>query len=159
MQKNPLKSYAAISDELKLSSKTVKKRIARLSSEGAIFLLADMSPKAIEGRIVCGLLIFYDKPETRDRVNQVVVEKIGDQILFTETDAKDHGYFGLVITNVSKANELLDWTKGLSGVVDGRIDLVQDIISIYGLYDEQIDRLLKVTPSSPLISRSRKPKP
>lgn len=143
LQQNPLRSNTEVAAELKLSTRSVQRRISRLSRENAIFLLADMSPRSVEGRVVCGLLVFYAEGDNRYIVSGEIIEKIGDQMLFSETDSKDHAYFSLVAKNVAQANELLDWTRGRSGVRDARLDLVQDIISVYGLYDEQIEKLLK----------------
>jgi len=87
LQEDPWKPYQAISKELKISSKTVKRRVEALAKCGAVYLLADVNMRAVEGIIPADLLIFY---ENRSNINSVVKDKtrlqiaeyLGDQLIF-----------------------------------------------------------------------------
>jgi hypothetical protein len=44
---------------LKVSSKTVKRRIEALARDGAVYLLVDLNMKSVEGIVPADLLVFY----------------------------------------------------------------------------------------------------
>jgi len=140
LQKEPLKSYADIASELGLSSKTVKRRIIRLSEGDALYLLAELDPKFLSGGIACGLLIFYDDLRPKFLVEEIVTY-LGDQLIFANLDDLRHGYFALIITNLAMAQQILNWALAQKGVSSGRVDIVQEIISLYSVYEEQLEKL------------------
>jgi len=140
LQKEPLKPYTDIAKELGLSTKTVKRRIIRLSEGDALYLVAELDPKFLSEGIACGLLVFYDDPKRKYLVDEIV-SYLGDQLIFANLDDIHHGYFALIITNLAMAQQILNWALAQKGVSSGRIDIVQEIISLYSVYEEQLEKL------------------
>jgi len=139
LQKEPLKPYTDVAKELELSTKTVKRRITRLSEGDALYLVAELDPKFLSGGIACGLLVFYDDPKRKYLVEEIV-SYLGDQLIFANLDDPHHGYFALIITNLASAQQILNWALAQKGVSSGRIDIVQEIISLYSVYEEQLEK-------------------
>jgi len=140
LQKEPLKPYTDIAKELGLSVKTVKRRITRLTEGEALYIIAELDPKFLSGGIVCGLLIFYDDLKPNHMVEDIV-SYLGDRLIFANLDDPHHGYFAFIITNLAMAQEILDWALAQKGVSSGRIDIVQEVISLYSVYEEQLEKL------------------
>lgn len=141
LQREPLKPYSDIAKELGLSGRTVKRRIIRLTEGEALYLVADLDPKFLSGGIVCGLLVFYDDSKDKYLVEGEIVPYLGDRLIFANLDDLHHGYFAFIITNLAMAQQILNWALALKGVSNGRLDIVQEVISLYGVYDEQLEKL------------------
>lgn len=141
LQKDPTKPQTLLAKELGLSAKTVKRRLSKLIDGDALYQVAELNPKSLSGSIICGLVVFYKDPASTHPVKETIFSRIGQQLIFANTDDVHHGYFALVITEVAAVREILDWTLQLPNVAGGRIDIVQDVISIYGVYEEQLEKL------------------
>jgi Lrp/AsnC family transcriptional regulator for asnA, asnC and gidA len=122
LQEDPWKPYQAISKELKISSKTVKRRVEALAKGGAIYLLADVNMRAVEGIVPADLFIFY---ENRSNINSAVKEKtrlqiaeyLADQLIFLDPNfAPDMDHFGLILSSISKSQEIQKWVSVRDGV-------------------------------------------
>ena len=162
LHKDPLKSHVQVARDLGLSSKTVKRRIEMLTDAHAIFLVASPNLKALEGGIMCSLLVFYknNKPDSRDRVQREVLNQLASELIYAELDDSQHAYFSFLITNVARTEELVRWTEKLEGVASCRIDMMHEILTFRETLDEQVDKLLQMHPlqrkSMPVDARERR---
>ena len=145
LQKDPQKPFTELAHELALSSRTVKRRIARLVEGGALYLVAELNPKFLSGAIVCGLLVFHDERGCKPASDRKILDHLGDRLLFGDIDNLRHSYLALILENLSKAEPILAWTLAQDGVSKGRIDIVQEVISQYAVYEEQLDKLEEIT--------------
>ena len=149
LQEEPQKPYKDIAKELDLSSRTVKRRIRRLAEGKALYLIAELNPRFLSGGIVCGLLVFHDESGSKSLSERRIVSHLGDQLLFADLDDPRHGYFALIIENVATAQDILNWALTQEGVSEGRIDIVQEVISVYSVYEEQLEKLQRGPSSLP----------
>ena len=140
LQRNPHKPYHAVSKELGLSSKTVKRRLDRLIREKAIFLIANLNPKASHDVVFVDLLVFYTSLESKSEVDRKISSEFDEYLVHAELTDTEHGLFVLVIRNVSKAQEILSWVKEQDGVREARVALVEDRIELYELFNEQLEK-------------------
>jgi len=148
LQKDPLKPITDIANELELSAKTVKRRITRLIEGDALYLVADLNPRYLSGGIACGLLVFYNDPKPRF-LEEEILTYLGDQLIFANLDDPGHGYFAVIITNLATADQILKWALAQKGVSKGRVDIVQEIISQYSVYEEQLEKLQRISAHEP----------
>lgn len=146
-----MRSYVKVAKELSLSPRTIKRRITKLSDEEALYLVGEMQPKFATGYIVISLLLFYETPEKRQLANENLLNYIGDRLLFANLDDSKHGYFALVITNIAQAKEILRWAFKVPGISGGRVDLTEDIIYRYEVYEQQLVKLER----NPILKASR----
>ena len=56
--------------------------MAKMNQSGAFYLMVDIDPKAVEGNLLGHLVVFYDMPDSRHRVNERISKYLGDQIAF-----------------------------------------------------------------------------
>jgi Lrp/AsnC family transcriptional regulator for asnA, asnC and gidA len=149
LQEDPWKPYQAISKELKISSKTVKRRVEALAKGGAIYLLADVNMRAVEGIIPADLFIFY---ENRSNINSAVKDKtrlqiseyLGDQLVFFDPNfAPDMDHFGLILSSISKSQEIQKWAGGREGVKQSDISILLDVIPRLKLYKELVEDMIR----------------
>ena len=140
-QRDPMKSYVQVATELHLSPRTIKRRVGKLSDEEALYLVGELQPKFLTGGIIGGLLLFYNNSEQRNKANDILLDFIGDQLLFSDLDDTQHAYFAIMITNIARAKEILRWALQVPGIASGRVDLVEEIIYRYDVFEEQLEKL------------------
>lgn len=149
LQEDPWKPYRAISKELKTSSKTVKRRVEALAKGGAVYLLADVNMRAVEGIILADLFIFY---ENRSNINSAVKDKtrlqiseyLEDQLVFFDPNfAPDMDHFGLILSSISKSQEIQKWAGGREGVKQSDISILLDVIPRLKLYKELVEDMIR----------------
>lgn len=149
LQEDPWKPYQAISKELKISSRTVKRRVEALAKGGAVYLLADVNMRAVEGIIPADLFIFY---ENRSNINSAVKEKtrlqiaeyLGDQLVFLDPNfAPDMDHFGLILSSISKSQEIQKWAGGMEGVKQSDISILLDVFPGLKLYEELVENMIR----------------
>jgi len=143
LQKEPQRPYAGIAQELDISSRTVKRRIRRLVDGNAIYLIAELNPRYLSGGIVCGLLVSHEVSDNKAESEGKIGLHLEDGLLFASLDDPHRGYFAFITENVASVQEVLDWTLAQEGVSEARIDIVQEVISLYGVYEEQLEMLQK----------------
>lgn len=138
----PGTEYSVIAKQLRLSGKTVKRRIARMSQSGAIYLLAKIDPAAVEGNLLVDLAVFYESKESRDILTPSLLNYLKDEMAFSDVEDSEHGYFALMLNGVRRLEEIRSWMEEQSGVKVFRLDVLEDMISLYEPYANQIESAL-----------------
>jgi DNA-binding Lrp family transcriptional regulator len=148
LQEDPWKPYSAISKELKISSKTVKRRVEALAKSAAVYLLADVNMRAVEGIIPVDLLIFY---ENRSNTNSALKEKtrlqiaeyLGDQLVFFDPNfAPNIDHFALILSSISKSQEIRKWVSGRDGVKQSDMSILLDVFPRLKLYEGLVEDMI-----------------
>ena len=148
LQEDPWKPYRAISKELKISSKTVKRRVEALAKGGAVYLLADVNMRAVEGIIPADLLIFYENRSNinsavKDKTRLQIAEYLGDQLVFFDPNFDPNiVHFGLILSSISKSQEIQKWVSGREGVKQSDISILLDVIPRLKLYKELVEDMI-----------------
>ncbi len=150
LQKDPWKPYSSISKELKISTKTVKRRVTKLSDDGAIYLLVDVNMKSLEGIIPVDLFIFYNNDSSnitsasKDKTRMQLQEYLADQLIFFEPNyASDMDHFALVLTNISKSQEIKKWVSEKEGIKQAQVSILLDIFPQHKLYQELVEDMVR----------------
>jgi DNA-binding Lrp family transcriptional regulator len=149
LQEDPWKPYRAISKELKISSKTVKRRVEALEKGAAVYLLADVNMRAVEGIIPADLLIFYENRSNinsavKDKTRLQIAEYLGDQLVFFDTNfAPNIDHFALILSSISKSQEIQKWVSGKEGVKQSDISILLDIFPRLKLYEELVEDMIR----------------
>jgi DNA-binding Lrp family transcriptional regulator len=127
LRKNPWKSYQMVARETKASSKTIARRVSRMSEEGAIYMLPVVDLKALHGIIPAELVVEYSATQSKETSNAHVVSKIGQDLVFSNI-AGPYGYFALLVENLSQLEHLAEWCRKQEGVEGIRVNALQDVI-------------------------------
>ena len=146
VHRNPRKSYTTVSKELRLSTKTVKRRLARMIEGKAVVVLWASNPKMLEGAILADVRVIHDSPESRREVDQKIISHLDDYLYFAGLVYDGLSFFLLIVPSVSKIQEIVNWVKQQQGVRNARIDILQERLVLsekLGQYHEKkLERIL-----------------
>jgi DNA-binding Lrp family transcriptional regulator len=152
LMQDPWKPYSAISKEIKISSKTVKRRVETLAKGAALYLLVDVNMRAIEGIIPADLIIFY-----RDNIDSMLKEKIRLEIgeylkdllvFFDPNFASNMDHVGLILSSISRSQEIQKWASGKVGVKQSDISILLDVIPQLRFCEELVKQKVGQKPST-----------
>jgi DNA-binding Lrp family transcriptional regulator len=138
IQTDPTKSYDGIAKETGMSNKTVKRRLERMIRGRALFVIPSFVPRALHGAILAELFVVYDSPENTARTNDGIASHLDQNLMSAQLGDPEHTFFLLVITNISQANEILDWVRQQPGVKSAFMDLVEERIEQYEVFGQQL---------------------
>jgi DNA-binding Lrp family transcriptional regulator len=127
LQDDPWKSYPQVAKEVKASSKTVARRVAMMSEEGAIYVLPVVDLKALQGVIPAELVVEYSSSKSKRPATARIVSHIGKDLVFSDVKGP-HGYFALLVGNLSQLEQLAEWCRKEEGVKGIRVGALQDVI-------------------------------
>src|SRR5438309_46589 len=111
---DPRQSYPRIAREVGVSSKTVRRRLQRMMEERALFVIPSLNPGALDGAIIADLVVFYANPESKSVIDKGIVSRYDELLIRAELGDREHGFFNLIITNISQAKEISTWVKNFS---------------------------------------------
>jgi len=141
LEENVDKSLKEISEELQISSRTVKRRMARLVKNGVIFTLASANVAAIRDAVMADLVVEYDSPDVRPKIDKMLLELL-DPYYFSTGPWESYGQFALILPSISKSREILETVRRIRGIKSARLELVEERYESYGYLYEAVDRKL-----------------
>lgn len=127
LQQDPWKPYSGAAKELRFSAKTVKRRVTKLSEAGAIYMLPDIDLKALQGIIPVELVVSYGDAHRKAEVNERISSNFRGEIVFSQI-SESHGYFALMVPNVSSVEQIERWAKQQKGVSEAHTEVLQDVV-------------------------------
>jgi DNA-binding Lrp family transcriptional regulator len=127
LRRDPWKSYVAVSDEVGISARTIKRRVTSLSEEGVIYMLPIIDLKALQGAIPVELLIDYVSNDAKTSPNEKIATRIKERLIFSNLSGP-YGYFALLVANVAEVDQIVSWVGQLSGIRNVQAELLQDVI-------------------------------
>jgi len=127
LRDDPWKSYRRVAQEVKASSRTIVRRVAKMSEEGAIYMLPVVDLKALQGVIPAELVVEYSSYKSKGPVNARIVSRIGKDLVFSDVKGS-HGYFAVLVENLSQVEQLAVWCRKEEGVKGIRVGALQDVI-------------------------------
>lgn len=146
---DPWKPYSAISKEFKISSKTVKRRVEALAKDGAVCLLVDVNMRAVEGIIPVDLIVFYENSAdinsaVKEKIRLQIAEYLGDQMVFFDTNfASEMDHFGLILSSISKSQEIQKWVSEKEGVKKSDVSILLDVFPRFKLQEELVQDMIR----------------
>lgn len=154
---DPWKPYSAISKELKISSRTVKRRVEALARDGAVYLMVDLNMRAVEGIIPADLIVFYENSSNinsslKEKTRLQIADYLGDQLFFFDPNfAPDADHFALILSSISKSQEIQKWVSEKEGVKQSDVSILLDVFPRLGLYEGLVTNRIKQQESTKYI--------
>jgi DNA-binding Lrp family transcriptional regulator len=145
------KSYEQVSRELKISSRTVKRRMSLISRRGAAFLLPSTDEAALQGTLRADLCVKWVE-RGWERAQEKIMDIVKDYCFFNGLWV-GYSAFHLFIPNVPTSLEIMSKVRRLQGIREARIEFVQRRYENYELLGEMIER--KLNQVSVPLARSR----
>ena len=140
LRRNPRSSYTAVSKDLGFSPRTVRRRLERMITAGALFLIPLFRPRRLRGNVLTNLAVFCDAGVTKVTISKVV-SRVEEFLLGVEAYEKSAS-FHLLLDNISEIEEILGWARSLEGVTHARLDILLDRIELVDHLDAQLERAL-----------------
>lgn len=127
MQSDPWKPFVSVARELGLSTRTVRRRMSRMTEANAVFMMADIDLRSVRGAHFADLLVLTQNDEVGRRACSAVAGRLKKMTIFEES-GPGHSLFALQLDNISNVREVLRMVKSESGVTDARLDLLEDVV-------------------------------
>jgi DNA-binding Lrp family transcriptional regulator len=136
---DPLLRYTRAAEKLGLSSRTVHRRLRKLTRGNVIFFRPNIDFSLFEGSSCVDLFVSYTSSGFKHEVDRSIFAKYEDCILRAGWGSASHGYFEFVITNVHVAQEIVDWTRSLRGIREVKLNFKHDRLNFY---EEALDEVM-----------------
>jgi DNA-binding Lrp family transcriptional regulator len=130
LQINPLFTYKEIAEKTGITTRTARRRVARMIEGNALFLQPSMNAKALEGVVWTDILVFYKSAVVKPLVDKQVAELAGDWLLRAELNNPNHGFFTIFLPNITMTQEIFE-AINRKYVTRLRMGLVREFIDSY----------------------------
>src|SRR5579875_829079 len=155
IQRNPRRPYSEIASELGLSTRTVRRRLERMLEERALFSFPDVDFKKLSGSIVVDLLVFYSSPDYKKNVDNEVISKFRDNLIFGTLYDRNHAWYLLVLPNLTMVEQVRAETSKIPGAKTVYVFPIVDFLNLVGEVF-QADLGGKISNVEPLVESSKK---
>jgi DNA-binding Lrp family transcriptional regulator len=136
-----LKSYREVSDELQLSTRTVRRRMVRMVNGGAIFTYPSSNAEAIREAIMADLFVEYESLRTRQQVDEMLFELL-DPYYFFAGIWESYSVYRLILPSIPRSREILGAVRKVRGTKSARMELIEDRYEFPGRLYEALERKL-----------------
>lgn len=150
---DPRKPCGQVAAEVGTTSRTARTRLMRLIQEAVIFEWPSPNFRAVQGLVPVCLQLRYPL-NRKAEVDEAVAVRLEPYLWHTvhmlpyhSEDLWPCGY-DLMLPNLSVMREVLDWARGLPGVVHARTYLYDEVVSFFDAYGERLDRRLRQMPTA-----------
>jgi DNA-binding Lrp family transcriptional regulator len=141
-----------IARQLKVSTRTVKRRLNVMMKETAIFTMPMVDLRKTEG--ISYQLRVQSEQGKRSELEKSIVAKIGD-VIFRASDSQNGSVFGFTGANVAEGNDILEWVKQQPGVKSATMTIAERVVQVFDWIEREVERRVR-TISIPEPSSERK---
>jgi AraC-like DNA-binding protein len=134
--KNADKKIAEIAIELKVSAKTVKRRINMMMGSSAFYLQPILDLRKVAGALPCQLLVQCSEAN-KSMIDDMIISKF-ERIVFSLTDSTTHSIFTIVCVNLAEAQSILKDVQRQEGVVLAKMEIIEGLIYVHDWLAKEI---------------------
>jgi DNA-binding Lrp family transcriptional regulator len=146
----PFDSYADLARDLRVSVRTLKRRMSRILDQGALLSSPRLDYRAITGGLPVDLVVHFSEAEARQEAARKILRLVEDYLLFIGPGV-EYIVFNLVTPKISLATELAESARQVNGVKFARAELVDEHIDLTGSFAaNHIRRRLAGTSRAPI---------
>ena len=131
-----------IAEQLRVSTRTVKRRLNMMMKENAIFTMPIVDLRKTEG-ISYQLRVVSDQGK-KSELERSVAAKIGD-VIFRASDSQNGSVFGFTGANVAQGNDILEWVRQQPGVRSVSLTIAERVVQVFDWVEDEIKRQLKLS--------------
>jgi DNA-binding Lrp family transcriptional regulator len=133
--KDAEKNVNDVAREIKVSAKTVKRRLGAMMSASAILIMPMVNLRKSNG--VSYNLMIQSQEGRKDEVDKLVTSKISN-LVFTASSSKDGSIFGFTGSNISEGNDLLKWVRQLNHVKSAQLNISEEVFYIFDWLEREV---------------------
>jgi DNA-binding Lrp family transcriptional regulator len=158
MLRNAERKFPEVARELKVSTRTVKRRVNLMMGSSAFFVQPVLDLRKAVGVTPCQLLIECS-PEKKRAIDDLVVSKF-ERIVFRLTNSETHSTFTVLCSNVSEMKEILNWTRAQEGVRLAKTYILEDQDYVHEWLEREVGKRTYSKPAgNSRAEPERRPKP
>jgi len=131
------KKLSDISMKVRVSARTVKRRLNLMMDESAVFIMPTVDLRKAEG--VSYQLIVRSEEGKKSELEKLVASRI-DNLVFTASDARNSSIFGFTSANIAEGNEILSWVKQQKGIRTARLNIIEKVVHAYAWLEKEVER-------------------
>ena len=132
-----------IAKQLRVSTRTVKRRLNMMMKETAIFTMPMVDLRKTEG--ISYQLRVQSEQDKKSEVEKSVVAKIGD-VVFRASDSQNGSVFGFTGANVAQGNDILEWVKQQPGVRSVTMTIAERVVQVFDWIESEVKRQVRPIP-------------
>jgi DNA-binding Lrp family transcriptional regulator len=139
LRRDLMQSNLEIANEVRVSARTVRRRLAFMTEERAIYTFAMGNVARMPG--VSYFFLVKCTDEKKREVDEEILSRL-ENAVFVENNDKQFSSYAAVFHNMGEADETHRWVKSLNGVENARMLIMREIISVQDWFDKEVDRHL-----------------
>jgi len=128
-----------IARKLKVSARTVKRRLNMMMKETAIFTMPIVDLRKTEG--ISYQLRVQSEHGRKSAVEKSVGAKIAN-LIFRSSDSEDGSIFGFTGANVAEGNEILEWVRNQPGVKSAEMTITERVVQVFDWLESEVKKQL-----------------
>jgi len=141
LRTDSMQSNADIANELRVSARTVKRRLSFMTGSKAIYSFARGDVKKMPG-MAYFFLVDCANGGKKDQVDEKITSRL-ENAVYIETGNKQYSTFTVVFQNPAEADETYRWMKSLDGADDVKMSMMREIVSVPDWLDKEIEKHLR----------------
>jgi DNA-binding Lrp family transcriptional regulator len=134
--KNADKKIPEIAHELKVSAKTVKRRINMMMGSSAFYLQPILDLTKVVGALPCQLLV-QCSAANKSMIDGMIISKF-ERIVFSLTDSMTHSIFTIICVNLAEAQSILKEVQKLEGVSLAKVEIIEELMYVHDWLAKEI---------------------
>ena len=153
LAENPRLPSAQVAAQVGITDRTARTRLLRLTQGAVIFEWRVPDFRSVQGTVPFCLQLRYPL-ESKAKVDEAVATHLEPYLWhivhllpYHSEDLWPCGY-DLMLPNLSAARQVLDWAQRLPEVAFARIQLYEEVVSLYDAYSERLERRLSKMPTA-----------
>jgi DNA-binding Lrp family transcriptional regulator len=145
MLRNAERKFPEMALDLKVSTRTVKRRVNLMMGSSAFFVQPELDFKKAVGVLPCQLLV-QCTPEKKREIDDLVASKF-ERIVFRLTNSETHSIFTILCSNVAEMKEILKWARSQRGVTMARTEITENQDYVHEWLEREVGRRTKNEPA------------
>lgn len=129
-----------IAKQLKVSTRTVKRRLNLMMKETAIFTMPMVDLRKTEG--ISYQLRVQSQQDRKSEVEKSVIGKIGN-VIFRASDSQNSSVFGFTGANVAEGNEILEWVRLQPGVNSASMTITETVVQVFEWVESEVKKRVR----------------
>lgn len=134
------KKLSNVAKQLKVSTRTVKRRLNMMMKEGAVFTMPIVDLRKTSG--ISYQLRVQSEPGEKIAVEKAVAAEIGN-VIFRASDTQNGSVFGFTGANVAEGSDILEWVKQQPGVRSASIAITERVVHVFDWIQNEVDKQVK----------------
>jgi DNA-binding Lrp family transcriptional regulator len=123
------KKIPEIAHELKVSAKTVKRRINMMMGSSAFYLQPVLDLRKVVGALPCRLLVECSEAN-KSTIDDMIISKF-ERIVFSLTDSTTHSIFTIICVNLAEAQSILKEVQKQEGVALAKVEIIEELVYVH----------------------------